>query len=49
MKKEVDRILDKINSKGFGSLSDDEKKILDEAGDLLKKGSSRERLFRWLC
>ena len=37
MKKEVDRILDKINSKGFGSLTDDEKKILDEAGDLLKK------------
>ena len=37
MKKEVDRILDKINSKGFGSLTAEEKKILDEAGDLLKK------------
>ncbi|HCR28627.1 MAG TPA: hypothetical protein DIV79_01240 [Opitutae bacterium] len=36
-KKEVDRILDKINSKGFGSLTAEEKKILDEAGDLLKK------------
>ncbi len=37
MKKEVDRILDKINSQGFGSLTAEEKKILDEAGDLLKK------------
>ncbi len=37
LKKEVDRILDKINSKGFGALTDSEKKILDEAGDLLKK------------
>lgn len=37
LKKEVDRILDKINSKGFGALSPDEKRILDEAGDLLKK------------
>ena len=37
LKKEVDRILDKINSQGFGELTDSEKKILDEAGDLLKK------------
>ena len=37
LKKEVDRILDKINSKGFGALTPAEKKILDEAGDLLKK------------
>ena len=35
MKKEVDRILDKINSKGFGSLSEEEKKLLDKAKDLL--------------
>ena len=37
LKAEVDRILDKINSKGFGALTPEEKKILDEAGDLLKK------------
>ncbi len=37
LKQEVDRILDKINSQGFGALTDGEKKILDEAGDLLKK------------
>lgn len=37
LKVEVDRILDKINSKGFGSLSDNEKRILDEARDLLRK------------
>ena len=37
LKKEVDRILDKINSQGFGALSAEEKRILDEAGDLLKK------------
>lgn len=37
LKMEVDRILDKINSKGFGALTDAEKKILDDAGDLLKK------------
>jgi len=37
LKAEVDRILDKINSKGFGSLSPQEKQILDEAGDLLKR------------
>ncbi len=37
IKQEVDRILDKINSKGFGALTPHEKKILDQAGDLLKK------------
>ncbi|OUW19627.1 MAG: hypothetical protein CBD18_00465 [Opitutales bacterium TMED158] len=37
LKKEVDRILDKINSQGFGALTQEEKQILDEAGDLLKK------------
>jgi membrane associated rhomboid family serine protease len=34
---EVDRILDKINSDGFGSLSAEEKKVLDEARDLIGK------------
>lgn len=37
LKGEVDRILDKINSKGFSSLSAKEKEILDEARDLLRK------------
>ena len=35
LKAEVDRILDKINSDGFGSLSAAEKKVLDEARDLI--------------
>lgn len=35
LRAEVDRILDKINSDGFGSLSAAEKKILDEARDLI--------------
>ena len=35
LRREVDRILDKINSKGFGSLSADEKKTLDQARDIL--------------
>jgi len=35
MKREVDRILDKINANGFGALTDEEKKLLDEAKDLL--------------
>ena len=35
MKKEVDRILDKINTDGFGALSDEEKQILDKAKDML--------------
>jgi membrane associated rhomboid family serine protease len=34
---EVDRILDKINSQGFGSLTEEEKRILDDAKDLLSK------------
>ncbi len=34
---EVDRILDKINSEGFGALTEDEKKLLDEAKDLLSR------------
>jgi hypothetical protein len=35
LRAEVDRILDKINSSGFGSLSAKEKKILDNARDLI--------------
>ncbi len=37
LKAEVDRILDKITSTGFGSLTPQEKKTLDEARDLLSK------------
>jgi hypothetical protein len=37
LRAEVDRILDKINSQGFGSLSTEEKKRLDEARDILSK------------
>ncbi len=37
LKKEVDRILDKINSEGFGSLSEEEKNVLDRAKDLLSR------------
>jgi len=37
LKQEVDRILDKINSEGFGALSDEEKKVLDRAKDLLSR------------
>lgn len=37
LRAEVDRILDKINSDGFGSLSSDEKRVLDEARDLIGK------------
>lgn len=33
----VDRVLDKINSHGFGSLSAEEKRLLDEAKDLLSR------------
>lgn len=36
LKEEVDRILDKINSKGFGSLTEEEKRTLDRAKDVLK-------------
>ncbi len=34
---EVDRILDKINDSGFGSLTSEEKEILDKAGELFKR------------
>jgi membrane associated rhomboid family serine protease len=34
---EVDRILDKINSQGFGALTEEEKRLLDEAKDLLSR------------
>jgi membrane associated rhomboid family serine protease len=37
IKAEVDRILDKINSQGFGSLTADERRLLDEARDTLNK------------
>ncbi len=35
LQQEVDRILDKINTSGFSSLNDDEKKILDRAREIL--------------
>jgi membrane associated rhomboid family serine protease len=34
---EVDRVLDKINSHGFGSLTPEEKRVLDNAKDLLSR------------
>ncbi len=37
LRAEVDRILDKINSQGFGALTDEEKRLLDEAKDLLSR------------
>ncbi len=37
VQKEVDRILDKINHSGFASLTDNEKRTLDEAKDLLSQ------------
>jgi hypothetical protein len=37
LRAEVDRILDKINSEGFGALTEDEKRRLDEARDLLSR------------
>ena len=37
LRAEVDRILDKINSQGFASLSADEKRVLDEARDLISR------------
>jgi len=37
LKAEVDRILDKINSEGFGALTPDEKRLLDSAKDLLSR------------
>ena len=37
LRQEVDRILDKITQEGFGSLTDEERAILDQAKDLLSK------------
>ncbi len=37
LRAEVDRILDKINSHGFGALTAEEKRVLDEAKDLLSR------------
>jgi membrane associated rhomboid family serine protease len=37
LRAEVDRILDKINSQGFGALTDDEKRLLDDAKDILSR------------
>lgn len=37
LQKEVDRILDKINATGFGSLSEGEKRTLDRAKDILSR------------
>ncbi|MDB6170007.1 MAG: Rhomboid family protein [Verrucomicrobia bacterium] len=37
LRAEVDRILDKINSQGFGALTADEKRLLDDAKDLLSR------------
>ena len=37
LRAEVDRILDKINSDGFGALTPQEKRVLDEAKDLLNR------------
>ena len=37
LRAEVDRILDKINSRGFGALTPEEKRLLDEARDLLSR------------
>jgi membrane associated rhomboid family serine protease len=37
LRAEVDRILDKINSDGFGALTADEKRLLDEAKDSLSR------------
>jgi len=37
LRAEVDRILDKINSSGFGSLSAEEKRLLDEARDSISR------------
>ncbi len=37
LRAEVDRILDKINSEGFGSLTEQEKRVLDDAKDMLSR------------
>lgn len=36
LQEEVDRVLDKINTEGFGSLTKEEKRILDKAKDILE-------------
>jgi membrane associated rhomboid family serine protease len=37
LRAEVDRVLDKINSQGFGALTEDEKRVLDDAKDMLSR------------
>lgn len=37
LRAEIDRILDKINSEGFAALTHEEKRLLDEAKDLLSR------------
>lgn len=37
LRADVDRILDKINSQGFGALTEDEKRLLDRAKDMLSR------------
>ena len=37
LKAEVDRILDKINSQGFGALTEEDRRTLDEARDLMSR------------
>jgi membrane associated rhomboid family serine protease len=37
LRAQVDLILDKINSQGFGALTEEEKRILDEAKDMLSR------------
>ena len=37
LQEEVDRILDKINKQGFGSLTEEERNTLDRAKELLNK------------
>ena len=37
LRAEVDRILDKINSDGFGALTTGERRVLDEAKNLLSR------------
>lgn len=37
LRAEVDRILDKINSHGFGALTPEEKRLLDDARDMLSR------------
>lgn len=37
LKEEVDRILDKINSQGFGALNEEERRLLDSAREMLSR------------